>query len=313
LIRITAKVADRSARACRYLLAGTPVAIQNEVPVLSAYADGYATERFSEILANAVAPALLNAANSSLQYHGNAPIGGSEQEIRYWRSGHRGQVDIGGEAACQINFQESHIHVCNNESINSEANVDLITGPALILLLSQLNIYCLHAGGVATRVGNIGFIAESGVGKSTLSKDFDKDWRQISDDILPIHFDPDNGSVEMLPAYPQLKLQDATMANGVPQPRHLDYLIRVIPEPSEEISFKHLSKVKGMLQIVRHTVAAKLFDKSALVNHAKFAKKLSVAVPVVEISYPRKLDQIDELRESIVSFLEGSDLESFSE
>jgi len=305
LIRITAKVADRSARACRYLLAGTVVAIQNEVPILNAYADGEATQRFSEILSNIPTPTRLSAANSKLQYHGSAPIGGSAQEIRYWRSGQRGQLDVGGQVACYINFEELHIHVCNDEPLHSDTNVDLITGPALILLLCQLNVYCLHAGAVATQAGNIGFIAESGAGKSTLSAHFDDEWRQISDDILPIHFDPEATFIEMLPSYPQLKLQGASIVSGVPNPQPLHFLIRINPKPSAEIEFKRISNLAGMLQVVRHTVAAKLFDKPALQKHAKFAKKLSVSVPVIEVSYARNLDDVADLRKEIINYLKS--------
>ncbi len=310
LIRITAKVADRSARACRYLLAGEIVAMQNEIPVLDAYSDGYATDKFSDLLANTSAPNLMSAANSRLQYFGRAPLNGVGREIRYWRSGHRAQIDIAGQPGCQINFRESHIHVLNDEPLHSALNVELVTGPALVILLSMNSTYCLHAGAVSTSAGNIGIIAESGAGKSTLAKHVDERWRQISDDILPIRFDSQSNSVKMLPAYPQLKLPNATCALGVSEPETLNFLLRVNPEPSARVRFKRLPKVQGMLQVVRHTVGAKLFDTEALVGHADFAKQISIAVPVIEVSYPRKHRQLSKLRQHITNYLENPVLQN---
>lgn len=285
------------------MLAGKIVAMQNEVPALSAFSDGLATERYSEMLSNAPAPDLLRVAKSYLQYFGTAPLAGAEREIRFWRAGNRAQIDVDGEPACQINFRESHIHVLNDEPLTSELNVELVTGPALVLLLSRQSIYCLHAGAVSTIAGNIGFIAESGAGKSTLATDFDDNWRQISDDILPIHFDEQSNIARMLPSYPQLKLPGAISPNGVVKTQPLHFLVRVNPEPSASIRFKRLPKLQGMLQVVRHTVAAKLFDTELLIDHSNFAKQVSIAVPIIEVSYPRKIKQLKELRQHIVNYL----------
>ena len=85
----------------------------------------------------------------------------------------------------------------------------------------------------------------------------------------------------------------------------LDYLLRINPVPSEKLGFAELSRTEAMLQVVRHTVAAKLFDSNALHQHAGVARKVSMCVPVIEISYPRNIDQLSSLRESIVDYLGG--------
>lgn len=36
-----------------------------------------------------------------------------------------------------------------------------------------------------------------------------------------------------------------------------------------------MDRTEAMLQLIRHTVAAKLFDKSVMRAHAKFAKRVS--------------------------------------
>jgi hypothetical protein len=270
---------------------------------LSSYATGLATRRFTDLLTHFVEPPMMTAANSTLRYFGKANFDAEFREVRYWRSAKRGQLDIEGVPVCQIDFDESHIHVLNCESLGVGLNMELITGPALVLLLALRETYCMHAGSVDTKVGRIGIIAESGAGKSMLSKHAGDDWCQVSDDIMPLSISQSGLTIDVLPDFPQLKLQNNSVENPVNRPQPLDYLLRVNPVPSETISFSVLPRVQAMLQVVRHTVAAKLFDAETLHRHANFAKKVSSLVPVIEVSYPREFDKVDQFRESIVEYL----------
>ena len=79
----------------------------------------------------------------------------------------------------------------------------------------------------------------------------------------------------------------------------MDALFRLRSEPSKQIEFRRLEKTEAMLQIVRHTVAAKLFNRAMMKDHARFAKRLSTAVPIFEVSYPRNIEELPRLREAI--------------
>ena len=177
----------------------------------------------------------------------------------------------------------------------------------LVLLLTLNDTYCMHAGAVDTIVGRIGIIAESGAGKSTLSQHVGDDWRQVSDDIMPLQISDSGSAIEVFADFPQLKLSDNKAVCGGKgndgDRKKLDYFLRINPVPSNDISFSVLPRVQAMLQIVRHTVAAKLFDTDTLHQHARFAKKVSTLVPVIEVSYPRNLDKLDYLRQSIIDYL----------
>ena len=161
----------------------------------------------------------------------------------------------------------------------------------------------MHAGAVDTPIGRIGIIAESGAGKSTLSRHVDKHWSQVSDDIMPVSLNEAGKRINVLPDFPQLKLANNLVLDSPKKDQPLNYLLRVRPEPSEDIDYKVLPRTQAMLQVVRHTVAAKLFDSSMLRQHAHFAKRVSSFVPMIEISYPRDIDQLDHLRSSIVDYL----------
>ena len=306
MIRVTSKGFDTSERptdvAHHYVLAGQPVVFDSEVQALSAYHTGTATKRFSELLANFTEPEFFNVTNSTLAYHGEAPFENQSRRVRFWRQKRCAQIDIDGQPVCQIDFDEGHIHLLDRASFSDRMCLEIVTGPALMLLLAELRTYCLHAGAVASTAGNIAIVAESGVGKSTLSASFNSSWQQISDDVLPVFLSPDEQNKPlMLADFPQLKLKNAVVSSPPETTLKLDYLLRVVPQPSNTIRFQKVEKPAAMLQIIRHTVATKLFDKTLMKQHTYFAKELSSCVPLLEVRYPRDKQRLPELREMIVS------------
>lgn len=285
-----------------YVLAGQPVVFESRVMALEAYRIGAASERFSELLLHFREPKILNASNSRLTYHGQAPFDNQQRRVRFWRSGRRAQIDIDTEPVCQIDFEGSHIHLLDAALFDTPVNLEVVTGPALVLLLAELGVYCLHAGAVSTSAGNIGLIAESGVGKSTLAKHVDAQWQQISDDTLPVGLpSKDMQRPELYADFPQLKLQNAAVKIRAEPGAKLSFLLRISPEPTQATVFKKMDRAASMLQIIRHTVAAKLFDQTLMKQHADFAKHVSKGVPMLEVSYPRSESGLADLRNEIVA------------
>lgn len=315
MIRITGRGLAADTRAAHYRVAGQQLVCQDVMDGLAAYACDVKTQQSIDLPGNFVEPAVMTASKYSPRYSGGAYFDSKFREVQYWRSQQHGQLDIDGVPACQINFSEPHIHVLNTDPLGVGLNLELITGPALVLLLSLGGTYCMHAGAVDTVAGRIGIIAESGAGKSTLSQHVDDGWRQVSDDIMPLQISNSGSQIEVFTDFPQLKLSDNKVQHsdsnggshsendGDTVRKKLDYLLRINPVPGESISFSRLPRVQAMLQVVRHTVAAKLFDATTLREHARFAKKVSTLVPVIEVSYPRDLDKLDQLRHSIIDYL----------
>ncbi len=307
MIRVTVQGINTStASAHHYLIAGQPVVVQHRVEALEAFLKGAASPQFAALLGNHREIKLLSATNSELRFHDLTPMASRAHRLRYWRRGRRGQIDIDGAPACCIDFKDSHIHIVNGQDMNSQLNLELVLGPALIVLLAYQKIYCLHAGVVQTPVGNIAFIAESGAGKSTLSQNQDDEWKQLSDDIAPVRDVKNAKLIELLPDFPQLKLVNARAADAPKHAVSLDHLIRINPEPvapsstTESIRIRKMQPVESLLQVVRHTVSAKLFSSPIMHKHASFARRVSMAVPMSEVSYPRTWETLPELRQRIV-------------
>lgn len=302
MIRVTSKGVHTATEAAHhYALADQPVVFETKVDALEAHYVGPASERFSELLRHFSEPPILTAANSTLSYFGDAPFAGQMHQVRYWRHKHRAQFDIDHIPFCQIDFNENHIHLLNDHGFDDAINLEVVTGPAMVLLLAEVGVFCLHAGCVATSAGNIAIIAESGAGKSTLSAHVDASWTQITDDILPVQYPYEKSSDPLLlPNYPQLKLPKATVSVRPKAVMKLDSIVRVNPEPGSELVIKEIGRRDAMLQIIRHTVGTKLFEKTVMERHAKFARELSQRVPVLEFTYPRVKEELSSLRKKIV-------------
>lgn len=286
--------------AYHYEIAKTRIVFQTAVKSLKAYEIGPASASFNDLLNTNKNRDFLNASNSELRYQGLMPFRSHVVEIRYWQHNELSQIDVNTVPICQIDFANAHIHVLNDQSFDDDLNLEVVIGPALIMLLSKQGLYCLHAGAVATPQGNFAMLAESGTGKSTLSTHIDADWLQLADDILPLKL---GDGAELIHQFPQLKLNNARVSKRLDQTVFLDCILRLDQEPSAQIEFKCLKRTDALLQVVRHTVAAKLFDQAMMREHARFAKHLTKRVPVYALSYPRDLNKLDELRGDISDFI----------
>lgn len=304
MIRITSRAPSSNQAAVHYAVAGQVLASQSEITGLNAFVEGEASIEFSALLNAYEEPALPSREGAVAHYRGQAYFEGRLRTVAYRRRGRLGQLNVDTVPICLVDFEGSHIHVLNNEPLGEGLNFEVITGPALVLLLTQFEVYCLHAACVDTKAGRIGIMAESGVGKSTLSAHAGDDWSQVADDIMPFSFNGGDKPV-VIPAFPQLKLEKMVVENFPQLSGSLNYLIRLTPKASANIEFSVLPRIDAMLQIVRHTVAAKLFDDHSLQTHASFARNVSKNLPVVEVSYPRDLEQLPSLRESIVEYLQA--------
>jgi hypothetical protein len=137
-----------------------------------------------------------------------------------------------------VDINEEHIHFLNQNSFDNRLNLEVVTGPALVILLAQKQIYSMHSGAIATPVGNIMLIAESGAGKSTLSAHVNQEWAQLCDDILPLRLDEQNQSLEFLTSFPQLKLDGACVLDRSNVAGKLDFVLRISPASSNNINFR---------------------------------------------------------------------------
>jgi len=181
---------------------------------------------------------------------------------------------------------------------------EALVGTALILALALRGVWCLHASAVAVDGQAVALLGESGYGKSTLAaylaSDPDLPWRRAGDDVLPVAMT--QAGLVALPHFPQLKLApDAQPAAGLPQslPLQAVYVLAGPAQGSGGVAVEPLGTAEASLALVRHTVAARLFDRELLAQHLGFCAGASASLPLHRMFYPHRWDVLPQVREAI--------------
>jgi len=206
-------------------------------------------------------------------------------------------------------------------SISPRAGVDpsavrvLVLGPALAVLLHQRGVLALHASSVRLPGGVVAFLGGSGWGKSTMAAALQRRGNDlVADDVTAVAPGPDG--VEVLPAFPQLKLwPEAARALGIDP----DELPLVIPDEEkrarrltgerwtaplplaalfvlavgEEVRVEPLTPREGLLELVRHSFCAPKLAELGAERHFLQCGETVRRVPVRRLLRPRRLECLD--------------------
>jgi len=182
----------------------------------------------------------------------------------------------------------------------------IITGPCLILALAMRSVFMLHASAITLAGEAIAFTGESGVGKSTLAhwavgQPFNgRSTVRLADDLLPVAALAQG--ITALPHFPQLKLNPRDQYTDREKPfLPLRALFVLNAETDRRIVIEPLPTSQAMLQVIRHTVAARLFGAALHRRHLAFAARSAKAMPVYRLHYPRRLEAAPELFERILA------------
>lgn len=122
-----------------------------------------------------------------------------------------------GEVAQVGNFSVvsgSEILVYPDPNVDPAFLRSILLGPIACILLRQRGLLVLHGSSFAAKDEAIGFIGDSGWGKSTLVESFHaKGYRVLTDDVMVIDLEADRPMV--IPGFPQIKLwPDSASATG---------------------------------------------------------------------------------------------------
>jgi len=300
-----------------YQVAGNLMLSSEPVEALSSFETNLkASERiYGGGLVDLKAFVLLDDTNAHLQYRGLAQFDRRLRMTSVWCRDREGenliQIDVEGRPVCLVDLNGRHIFVLNDEPFDATLNLEVITGPALISLLADVGVYCLHAGAVRLRLAefecnepcyaNVAFIAESGVGKSTLSRHSGPDWCQLSDDILPIEIADE---VRLFNDFPQLKLPNSKPVNvSLSESLVLDFIIVLDEENASEFKIERLSSAKALIMLIRHTVASRAFNHQKMIEQMAVMREVVERVPVFSVAYPRVLSELPDLRKVIADRL----------
>jgi hypothetical protein len=203
----------------------------------------------------------------------------------------------------------------------------ILTGPILGLLLHQRGVLVLHASTVVVRGSAVAFLGGVGAGKSTTAAAFEAAGHSVlSDDLLALQ--PADGSVLVLPGFPQLKLSgDAVASLGSRaealeriHPR-VDKLARRVSDSFEAtpralvcayvladgaaISVTELPKAQSTVELVRNAYVAAVRPLARAAWFLERCSSVADAVPVKRLDRPRDLRSLPGLVEAVAADVDG--------
>jgi hypothetical protein len=206
------------------------------------------------------------------------------------------------------------------EKLNLEP---FITGPLLALLLHQRGLLILHASAVVLDGEAIAFLGDKGWGKSTTAASLQmRRHRLVADDVLAIDIKAD-GSVDVLPAFPQIKLwPNACDSLGI-DPEEIPRLhpkidkrvysdhrgfslapVRLrhlyVLDGGENILIERLAPREAFMQLVRHSFVVKYLQATGTsASHFSQCGELANSVSTFRIKRPFLLSSLYSVTDSI--------------
>ncbi len=247
-------------------------------------------------------------------YHGPGWIGNVWRQVTGFSIPWGYRIDVAGIGVYEIAENGDHIVLAEKEQkVGWDLVIEALLGPALILALGLHGVYCLHASAALVDGNALAFVGESGKGKSTLARWLDThgkgSWRRIGDDVLPVSMRSD-GSVDVLPHFPQLKIAALNQPSaGVPERVPLA-AVYVLDRPAVggRVEIRRMGAQEGALALLRHTVASRLFDGDLLRKHLDFCVQAASDIPAHRLIYPLIPEALQELSEALADDLKAQQL-----
>jgi hypothetical protein len=199
-----------------------------------------------------------------------------------------------------------------------------LLGPALALALHQRGWLVLHASAVSLGGTVAGFLGGSSWGKSTMAATLHRRGHLlVADDFLAVAAEPDHvGPILIYPGFPQLKLWPEAAASTGADPSHLPQLrpdlekrarrleagfaAEPLPlgqlyvlEEGETIEVAPLDRQAALLELVRHSYAARALPRLDASSHLRQCAALLRHVPVRRLRRPRDLNALDAVAECV--------------
>ncbi len=231
-------------------------------------------------------------------YDGDGSFSGGVKRVAMHKTGQYLAFKVDGCLQALIDSDNLHIHCVDKQGTDNAYNAEILLGAPLLFLLATMETFCLHAGAVKTPSGVAVFIGESGRGKSTLSRSSSAlSWDTLADDILPVCLS--DGMAYIQARFPQFKT-DIQSLDYEPLAIAGIFQLAEATHNVTEIDIQRKDGCSSLLALTRHTAASRVFSSDLLSSHMKFCQALQQLIPVYQLSYPRQLDRLDELRSKII-------------
>ena len=289
-----------SRRESTYTLAGQRLTADWPVGHLAGYLDNSPSDAPPDESGEPV----LRAPPGRLIHSGPGLVADAWREVTCYRARLGYRLDIAEVGSFHVAVSGSPITLLETApGASSGAIEEALLGPVIILSLALRVTWCLHAAAVTCGAGGAAFVGESGSGKSTLAAFLAREGGFLADDILPVTVEA--AGLTAWPRFPQLKLpREQQTADLIPEraPLRAIYVLES-PDGADAISIQPLGQSQAALALVRHTVAARLFDDALMARHLAFCAEAAGRIAVRRLNYPRRWDALPTVRDRIAADL----------
>ena len=221
-------------------------------------------------------------------------MGDSWRDLICTTDGHLYRLQVQGSTEFIVGLagaEEAAIDVLRSDDPN--LLVVSLLGPALILALALLGIWCLHASAVMIEGEATVFVGESGAGKSTLAAALASrgsgECKQIADDIVPMRVTRE--ALVALPRFPQLKLPpEKQPATDSPESLPVSGIFLIDARSTQDPgTLSPLSLRKSTVALLSHTPSARLFGRQLLADHLTFCSQAAMRASPRRLAYTHTL------------------------
>lgn len=155
----------------------------------------------------------------------------------------------------------------------------IVIGPALLMLLAELNKFCLHASAFASPRGTWLVLASSGTGKSTLARTaMGMGWTRLADDLCVIGVEA-SGEATLYAHFPQPKLSNHEQYPEA-APAQLPIAGIAVLTRGAAGQAVRVQGVAALHALIAHSVATRLLTCEQLGRHLQVCGALAACVPI---------------------------------
>ena len=226
-----------------------------------------------------------------------------------------------------------HIYAQTLTDVDNEAMLAYLLVDALSFSMVRLGWEPLHATAVATDHGVVGFLGNSGDGKSTLAALLlQQRCKLVTDDMLVLVRDRETWLAQ--PGPPRLKLYrdmadhilgvapgriamnpdttklivplDTDDCTAEPHPLRALYVLRSVGEDRSSVRIEQLSPAAAFPRVLAHTAGHYPSEIARLQRQFEFTTTLVRETPVKTLSYPREKAEMARLRDAVLADLSRS-------
>ncbi len=221
--------------------------------------------------------------------------------VKAWRVSARGKKEVKG-----WQFLITADEICCQTTLDSRHAVDelLLLGPVMAVCLAMRGVFLLHASAVQVDDCLCVFLAESGVGKSTLAAVMNSEYgTQVADDIVSFRRDDTEVNGLVVDArFPQWKLPPDRQWRSRPGWRRVRwfFLKQSTTGRNGEPVLRALGQTRSLLMLLRHGVATRLFSAPVLIQHQRLCQRAIVAWPGFELHYQHSPRGLTDTMRSVV-------------